>query len=249
MSYLLHNLAGQRFHKLTVIRRSQDFSLRRQGYWECKCDCGEIKQIISNSLRNGIVKSCGAISCKISKRYKDLTEQRFGRLVAKSWFSKNRTRFWICICDCGNENIVRTANLTSGQVRSCGCLARDVASQNAKQKRLPEGVPARNTVVHGYQKSASRTGREWSLTEPDLDLLFTGNCHYCGAPPNNCRTTKSGDSFSYNGIDRVDNEKGYTADNVVSCCRECNMAKSGRSYDEFLGWIHRLANHYLKDSL
>jgi hypothetical protein len=234
MSYLIHNLDGLRFHKLTVIGRSANFELRRQGYWECKCDCGKIRQIISNSLRNGVVKSCGAPSCKITSRYRDLTGQRFGRLVAKSFFSKKKTRFWFCICDCGNENIVRTANLTSGQVRSCGCLARDVASQNAKQKRLPKGVPARNAVVQGYQKSAAKSGREWNLSDEQLEVLFKGNC----------RKTNSGDSFIYNGIDRKNNEIGYIANNVVSCCRECNMAKSGRSYDEFITWIQRLAKHY-----
>ena len=32
--------------------------------------------------------------------------------------SQNR---WLCRCDCGNTSQVRTAHLTSGQVKSCGC--------------------------------------------------------------------------------------------------------------------------------
>ena len=112
------------------------------------------KQIISNSLRTGIVKSCGSANCKSTTNYKDLTVQRFGRLQAITFYSKNKKRY--CICDCGKQNIVRTANLTSGQVRSCGCLARDIASRNAKLKRLPEGISARNTVVNGYKKVQSK---------------------------------------------------------------------------------------------
>lgn len=241
MSYLKNNLEGLRFHKLTVIERSSDPEMRRQGYWICKCECGATKQIISNSLRTGIVKSCGSPNCKTTTKYKDLTGQRFGRLIPQTFYSKNKTRYWICICDCGKQNIVRIANLTSGQVRSCGCLARDIASQNAKVKRLPEGVSARNTVVNGYKKSANKAKREWKLSNEDVNRLFEGNCHYCGALPSNCRKTKSGDSFCYNGIDRKNNDLGYTLDNVVSCCRDCNMAKSGRSYEDFLNWLIRVA--------
>ena len=142
---------------------------------------------------------------------------------------------------------VRTANLTSGQVRSCGCLARDVASQRAKEKRFPEGIPARNTVVQGYKKSAKKNNREWKLTDKDLKKLFEGDCFYCGLKPSNCRKTKSGDFFIYSGIDRKDNSKGYIKNNVVSCCRECNLAKAGRDFQEFLMWIQRLANYYISN--
>ncbi len=157
MSYLKHDLTGQRFYKFEIIGRSTNPELRRQGYWKCRCACGKVKEIISNSLREGIVKSCGSASCKTTTRYRDLTGNRFGRLVAQTWFSKNNTRFWVCLCDCGKQNIVRTANLTTGQVRSCGCLARDVASRQAKSKRLPKGVSARNTVVQGYKKKRQKS--------------------------------------------------------------------------------------------
>lgn len=48
-------------------------------------------------------------------------------------------------------------------------------------------------------------------------------------------------NFLYNGIDRVDSKKGYVAGNVVTCCRNCNQAKSDKSIDEFEEWAIRLA--------
>ena len=51
-----------------------------------------------------------------------------------------------------------------------------------------------------------------------------------------CSNCGSGD-FVYNGLDRVDNEKGYTIDNVVPCCKHCNYAKRNRSVEEFIDWI------------
>lgn len=46
--------------------------------------------------------------------------------------------------------------------------------------------------------------------------------------------------YVYNGIDRVDNTKGYTIDNVVPCCGICNMAKGKLNQQEFQNWIKRV---------
>lgn len=53
---------------------------------------------------------------------KDITGQRFGRLVAIRPARKRRGhRTWLCKCDCGNSSIVRFGHLIDGGTRSCGC--------------------------------------------------------------------------------------------------------------------------------
>ncbi len=45
---------------------------------------------------------------------------------------------WLCRCDCGNQKIVQSSNLVSGNVRSCGCLRRELSSARRKAaKRQP----------------------------------------------------------------------------------------------------------------
>lgn len=66
---------------------------------------------------------------------KDLTGQRFGRLVVleeKSRRGKSRT--WLCRCDCGKETIVRQDNLKSENTKSCGCLQKDNAGEYLKKE-------------------------------------------------------------------------------------------------------------------
>lgn len=48
----------------------------------------------------------------------DLTERRFGLLVAKEYLGNGK---WHCVCDCGKETDVFTSNLTRLHTTSCGC--------------------------------------------------------------------------------------------------------------------------------
>lgn len=58
-------------------------------------------------------------------RYKDIANQRFGRLVAQSVSHQvKKTFFWNCLCDCSNKCIVSGSRLRSGQTKSCGCLTK-----------------------------------------------------------------------------------------------------------------------------
>ena len=54
----------------------------------------------------------------------DITDQRFGRLIATERVGKanNGNMIWRCKCDCGNERLVPAGNLRSGAIVSCGCL-------------------------------------------------------------------------------------------------------------------------------
>jgi len=61
---------------------------------------------------------------------------RYGRLVAVSSTAKKDSKgglYWMCLCDCGNHKEVSGSNLTSGKTKSCGCLAKELSSQRARQ--------------------------------------------------------------------------------------------------------------------
>lgn len=54
----------------------------------------------------------------------DITEQRYGRLVAlrRDGMNHNHESYWLCQCDCGGTNRPLHGSLTQGMSRSCGCL-------------------------------------------------------------------------------------------------------------------------------
>jgi hypothetical protein len=41
-------------------------------------------------------------------------------------------------------------------------------------------------------------------------------------------------------MDRVNNKRGYTSKNVVSCCLICQVSKNDMDYDEWVDWLTRL---------
>lgn len=67
-------------------------------------------------------------------KIKDLTGQKFGKLTAIKYdHERNGKIYWLCECECGNTHIVMDSNLTSGKIKSCGCLAKE-KREKAKKK-------------------------------------------------------------------------------------------------------------------
>jgi len=52
---------GKRFGRLTVIERSKNIS-KYIYKWICKCDCGNIVEVIHGNLQSDHTKSCGCLS-------------------------------------------------------------------------------------------------------------------------------------------------------------------------------------------
>src|SRR6188474_3136254 len=60
----------------------------------------------------------------------DLTGRRFERLLVVRLDHMHRSgSMWECLCDCGTKRIARGNHLKDGNVRSCGCLARERSSE------------------------------------------------------------------------------------------------------------------------
>lgn len=61
----------------------------------------------------------------------DMIGRKFGRLtvIARAGSKKGNgfsRKLWECVCDCGTHKILPTKLLTSGNVRSCGCLKEEI---------------------------------------------------------------------------------------------------------------------------
>ena len=148
---------------------------------------------------------------------------------------KNEGAHWLCECDCGIRRVVLGVRLRRGNSKSCGC-----------RWKLPEGIGEFNRLLRTWEASAKERGYEWQLGREQVLYLTKLPCHYCGAEPSHMlgRGDHNG-HYIYNGLDRVDNDKGYLPENVVPCCKHCNRSKRTRSVDEFRNWILAVHKHFV----
>lgn len=169
----------------------------------------------------------------------NLVGEYFGRLkvLGRAPNSKFRNARWFCHCECGNFCTKRSSNLRSGHTKSCGCSHYNTVS-------LPPGMSAFNRLYLRYETSAKNKELPFELTKEDVSFITKMNCHYCGQEPGQIikQRYRTGD-YIYNGIDRIDSSKGYTLDNVVPCCKDCNYAKGDMSYTEFKNLVIRISRY------
>lgn len=117
------DLNGQKFGRLTVLEKAP--STGGQAEWMCQCECGKIKKVKGQHLRDGAITSCGCFNKEVISKARtvDLSGRRFGKLVVERYAgSRNGRAVWHCLCDCGNELDVFSSYLTTGDTKSCGCI-------------------------------------------------------------------------------------------------------------------------------
>lgn len=178
------DLTGQRFGRLVAIEDAGRMTKGKASAraWRWRCDCGVEFVDWSKEIVGGRKMSCGCRKRetlanvgpmtveKADRRCKDLTGQRFGRLLVTGRDGTSyHGRLWAAVCDCGQHvQAITTSSLTSGMRVSCGCQQKEAGMRNlekareartyilaAKRSRLLSGIlfkphirPRAASVVH-----------------------------------------------------------------------------------------------------
>ena len=160
---LTEDIAGQIFGNWKAIKNLG------HSMWLCECQCENktISKVSLDALKSGKSQSCGCLRNK----YKliDLTNQKFGKLVAIRYIGEDR---WLCKCDCGNSTIKYSHNLRRSSTISCGCndnkpLSQDYIISKLKAfKEINNRYPFRNeieTLINRSQTTVSRYIEKYNL--------------------------------------------------------------------------------------
>ena len=112
------------------------------------------------------------------------------------------------------------------------------------KRKLTLAVYARSEIrkmsMHAYRQtpeskytmyigSAKKRKLLFALTFEQFMTFWQKPCHYCHDPVETI------------GLDRVDNSKGYTLDNTVSCCTPCNRSKFKYTTEAFISHCIKVA--------
>lgn len=171
----------------------------------------------------------------------DITGKQFGSLQVigrTAETTKSGEPIWALKClDCGDSTGKTTSSsLKRGRRGFCPTCT------TAKSKRSPL-----KTLYYNYARGAQKRKLPFELTIEQFENLIRQDCHYCGYPPSQVlKKDFSVYGITYSGIDRVDNDKGYTITNTVPCCKFCNMAKGRSTEDEYRAWMQHLRSNQSK---
>ena len=228
---------GKKVNKLTFIEPIRSVGVRLK--WKVQCECGNFSEVLPYAVLSGKIKGC--LQCGKHSTAKDWTGLNHGKLT----FIKQRGTYssgqmiWESHCECGNICFT----VPSSNAQSCGCIG----IQKSKNWCSILGSKGRK-----FSPEISCARRVWSGNYKDGDIDFEQfynlsqkPCFYCGTLFSNENFTegKIPGSFKYNGLDRIDSSKLHTQNNVVTCCKWCNLSKRERSVADFLNHIKMIYHH------
>lgn len=92
-----------------------------------------------------------------------------------------------------------------------------------------------NILYNGYKHGAINRKLDFNITKEEFDKIISNNCYICG---------KQNTKIHKNGIDRFDNNKGYTIENCRPCCGTCNFIKQKNSYKDIIDKFIKIAKNH-----
>lgn len=211
-----NDYVNKKYNMLTILKFTERKA--RHQLVLCRCDCGNIKEISLNNIKNNHTKCCGCYSSNktieadyIGKVYGRLTVESFLRDIGNV---KNRL-YANCICECGSKAKVQLDHLKRGLTTSCGCYKYEVNLMTDNKHRTHGLRKTRiYNIYHGMKKRCYNSniknysdygGRDIKICDEWLndENGFTSFCNW---------SVENGyeDNLS---IDRIDNDKGYSPDN------------------------------------
>ena len=178
------------------------------------------------------------VKSKYLSRHILIPGQKFHKLtfIKETEFRVNKQILCLVKCDCGTEKLIRKHDLIF-ETKSCGCLTKE---RIGNLNKLKPQEAAFNSLFHSYKTRAQKLSVEFKLTIEQFRNIINRNCIYCNKSPSNNKKSANG-ILVYNGIDRLNNNLGYTIDNTEPCCGQCNKMKLTYSWEEF---VHKIIHIY-----
>lgn len=156
-------------------------------------------------------------------RMNDMVGQYINDWCILSARPNNRKSYVLAKCICGKIKEVRGRSIKDNTSKNCGCK-KGIKLRNKQRK--PGTDSALYAVYSQYKRKAKYHNQIFELNLEQFKELTSKNCYYCDSEPHN-RVQKHKYIYYYNGLDRVNNEKGYELTNIVACCEHCNTLKGG----------------------
>jgi hypothetical protein len=164
---------------------------------------------------------------------KDMTGQVWGEWTVLSFarLGKHNEAMWNCRCSCGRMYEVRGFDLRRGGSAQCRVCQRKAAAHRSREIAIASAIGPYRQQFNQVVRDIQRRGMFCDVTyEQFLFLTEQKRCHYCFSDKIRWYKERPAGCLDrlVSNLDRMDNAKGYSLDNVVVCCAACNRGKGGQ---------------------
>lgn len=167
---------------------------------------------------------------------RDLTNRKFGNLIAKKIVGSNKYKYklWQCVCKCGNKPVVSSICLVQNYTKSCGCknpLKKTHGMSKSVEYHTWCNIVSRtensgNDPFERYKRRGIKICKRW---RDSFQAFFDD----MGKRPS-----------SRHSVDRKDNDAGYTCGKCQECSKN-NWTFNCRWADKKTQMSNMLSNHFL----
>jgi len=323
------DLLGNKYGRLLVIEKVDNYNTSHNKYWKCLCDCGKTHIAAAGHLKSGGIQSCGCFAQErrvdqfstktpmrgilsvYKKRAKDLnvpytlTEEEFeiltsgnchycdsppsnfcNRNYTSAYDGKKHKKFlysgldrldnskgyelnnvvpccWPCNSARNSKSVDEFLSLVkliykNGFSKSIFdkkssnilLVAREVVKRNGRgyDDPLIRKSILLTAAYCGFKGGASRRNKEFNISLAEFFGHVEQPCSYCGRSNINsikdvCKKINPSETIFFTGIDRMNNDIGYTPENITACCKDCNRVKRTMSIEDFYNHIEKIVKH------
>jgi len=198
----------------------------------------------------------------LRRTQKNLLGNVYGRLTVTKYsrLDNSQKAMWMCLCQCGNLKEVRSSDLISNKIKSCGCLLSETSRENVKisHKKYPKSYNYKGigdltgSYIRRIKHHALIKHREYNLTKEymwDLFLRQNKKCALTGLDIWFGISTKEkthGKKEQTASLDRIDSSKGYVEGNVQWVHKDINNIKQDYSVEELVKYCKLIVDNYGK---
>jgi 5-methylcytosine-specific restriction endonuclease McrA len=211
--------------ELLIDRIVEDRSDGKHQLFTCRCPTPGCSNVVSVWKKKHINKKCRA--CSNLLRQGQILSSHLAPLkdkiveIRRSSHNKPRYIFKCSTDGCPNTTTPKTESIQKGEIFCRECR------NNQFKKR-----PYERSYNHLKKRCKEKQLEGQILTYEEYEQLCSIEyCHYCGKFLNRAQY-KSQPGSDAILIDRKDSSKGYTVDNSVPCCPECNNNKAAWMNDK-----------------
>ena len=174
---------------------------------------------------------------------KDISGQRFGKLIALNYVETiNKTRRYLCECDCGTQKVLNRKSLVKGETTSCGC---NWVKSNIKHPSWRGCGDIPLDFFTTIKRGAKKRNIKFDITiESIWDLLLHQNkkCALSGLDIKFSKIRKNRTLQTTCSLDRKDSSVGYIEGNIQWVHKRINIMKNKLLDKDFIYFCLMVAN-------